>query len=95
MLYPNVETTPVDYIPVGTLRDPQTFYLVPISADEMKQFALGDMVLVIYVKASYTDFFRVQHWTHFCTWIANDTVSKEPRKYNVGACTTYNDTDDN
>jgi hypothetical protein len=95
MLYPGQETTPVDFIPVGTLRDLQMFYLIPINSDEMRRFSLGEMVFVVYVKASYTDFFHVEHWTHFCTWIANETVTKEPRQHNVNDCTEYNDTDNN
>jgi hypothetical protein len=49
----------------------------------------GKKFFVLYGMATYTDFFRVKHWTKICRFFAGNGL------FTAKKCTDYNDIDDN
>lgn len=61
----------------------------------MKEYNAGDKYYIVYGKVTYTHFFKVPHWTHFCAWVAAPPKTTEMKAVKAKRCTLYNDVDDN
>jgi len=102
LLYPNVAVNDFDAIRVGTVKPGSTGEhpeIEPLPPENWKRYSDGTAFYVLYGKISYFDFFKVEHWTHFCAWYASSAFyaarrGKDPPP-SVIACTDYNDVDDN
>jgi len=57
---------------------------------EFQDFKDGRVFFVLYSKLTYSDFFRVKHWTKHCQFFGG-----KPGNYSAKKCTDYNDIDDN
>jgi hypothetical protein len=94
VIFPNA--TDRDPIPFGIVKDAtQRSDFEPISKDDARKFAAGELFYVIYGRAVYTDFFKTQHWTQFCRWLATPPPPQEQtRTFTAARCIKYNDLDD-
>jgi hypothetical protein len=66
----------------GAIRNP--------TADELTAFNQGKTYLAVYGIVTYTDVFKVAHWTRFCAWHAGPSGV-----YPADACAAFNSVDDN
>lgn len=64
--------------------------------EEVDSFYKGESLMLTYGRVTYTDFFRIQHWSHFCTWTAGASASPNIiSRFSARPCTEYVDLDDN
>jgi hypothetical protein len=68
-----------------------------LSQPEIDMLLQHKRYLVIYGKAGYTDFFKVNHWTHMCQFVIvhSQQIGTITYTVNAKACTDYGDTDNN
>jgi hypothetical protein len=70
-----------------------TYEPIMLSQTEYNDFTNGKIFFVAYGTISYSDFFRIQHWTKYCTFLT--AANGPPGVFTAKNCTDYNDVDDN
>ena len=62
---------------------------VPITEEELRLLAKGDLIMAVYGTVTYFDVFKVQHWSTFCAFVGPGEKAPSDK------CSEYNNTDDN
>jgi hypothetical protein len=95
LAYPD-ETEPAQGIQFGVRGDTnKPFDFIPLG-DDYDRWTKGELFYVVYGRISYSDFFRVEHWTHYCVFVASPPPpGHPPYTFTAQRCTEYNDVDDN
>ena len=70
-----------------------TYEAVVLSQTEYDDFMNGKIFFAAYGIISYSDFFRIEHWTKYCTFLY--PANGPSRTFTAKTCTDYNDVDDN
>jgi hypothetical protein len=70
---------------------------VTLNQVDWDDYTRGNIFFVAYGSISYSDFFRVQHWTKYCTFVGapESPATVSPKQFTAQNCTDYNDVDDN
>ena len=68
-----------------------------LTPTELEDYKSGKVFFVIYTKATYTDFFKIDHWTKRCAFISLvDKMDPSVHSFSAKRCTDdYNDIDNN
>ena len=74
-----------------------SYQAVVLSQPDFDDFIQGRIFFVAYGRVSYSDFFRVQHWTTYCIFFPapESPAVVAPKQYTARDCTDYNNVDDN
>ena len=84
-VFPN--KPPAQSIPYGLTRVVNgKLEFLPITLEDTQEFNKGEIYFTIYAKASYKNFFGIEHWNHYCKWAVNP--SNEQRDFSSARCNT-------